>query len=74
MYLYYCITLNLHIEMKTMEKKIYSLPTISIIKLDSEINVLLISPTGDPGMTLDQSNETDGTGISQFMNPLKWFR
>ena len=60
--------------MNNMEKKIYSRPTISETILDSEINVLLVSPPADPQMNLDQSNETDGTGISQFMNPLKWFR
>ena len=84
MYLYYCITLNLHIEIKTMEKKIYSRPTISETRLDSEINLVLMSCVqGDPGcsptfpnfgMGLDGTNETDGNGISQFMNPLKWFR
>ena len=64
-----------------MEKKIYSRPTISETKLDNEINLVLMSgtpPSGGgmpaPGMGLDNTNETDGSGISQFMNPLKWFR
>jgi hypothetical protein len=67
--------------MKTMEKKIYSRPTISEIKLDSEINLVLMSISGsvntgstNVGMGLDESNETNGDQISQFMNPLKWFR
>jgi hypothetical protein len=64
--------------MKTMEKKIYSRPIISETKLDSEINLVLMSPGSPPpttgGMSLDGTNETDGSGISQFMNPLKWFR
>jgi hypothetical protein len=62
-----------------MEKKIYSRPAISEIKLDSEINLVLMSigsnVQNEPsGMMLDQSNETNGDVISQFMNPLKWFR
>ena len=63
-------------EMNTMDKKAYHRPTISETKLDAEINILLFSEDGIPtgGMTLDQTNETDGTGISQFMNPLKWFK
>ena len=71
-------TLNSQNEMNNMEKKIYSRPTISQTRLDSEINLVLMSgPMCEPGvncMGLDQSNETDGSGISQFMNPLKWFR
>jgi hypothetical protein len=69
--------LSLQNEMNKMEKKIYSAPTISETRLDSEINLVLMS---DPstntvfGMGMDETNETDGTGISQFMNPLKWFR
>jgi len=70
-------TLNSHNEMNSMEKKIYSRPTISETRLDSEINLVLMSP-GEPGcpgcMQTEQDNQTDGTGISQFMNPLKWFR
>jgi len=70
-------TLNSHNEMNNMEKKIYSRPAIYQTRLDSEINLVLMSPpsngpTGSMGM--DGTNETDGTGISQFMNPLKWFR
>ena len=67
-----------------MEKKIYSRPTILETRLDSEINLVMAScQAGDPGcgtngtsfqMGLDGTNETDGSGISQFMNPLKWFR
>jgi hypothetical protein len=67
--------------MKTMEKKIYSRPTISEIKLDSEINLVMQSIGGsvdagstNVGMGLDESNETNGDIVSQFMNPLKWFR
>jgi hypothetical protein len=67
--------------MNNMEKKIYSRPIISETKLDSDINVLLCSqpPCGGTGgtpfqMGIDGTNETDGSGISQFMNPLKWFR
>ena len=72
-------TLNSQNEMNNMEKKKYSRPTISETRLDSEINVLMVSnptnpPGGSGGMTLDGTNETDGSGISQFMNPLKWFR
>lgn len=65
--------------MNNMEKKLYSRPTISETRLDSEINLVLMSPGGNvqnepSGMTLDQSNETNGDIVSQFMNPLKWFR
>lgn len=65
--------------MNNMEKKIYSRPTISETKLDSEIILMQTSGvngggTGGIWMGTDESNETDGTGISQFMNPLKWFR
>ena len=70
-------TLNLQNEMNNMEKKIYLRPTISDTRLDSEINLVLMSnpSTNTPfGMGMDESNQTDGTGISQFMNPLKWFR
>lgn len=60
-----------------MEKKTYSRPTISETKLDSEINLVLMSPStygNGQFMGVDESNQTDGSGISQFMNPLKWFR
>jgi hypothetical protein len=61
-----------------MEKKIYSRPTISETKLDSEINLVLMSSPTTYGngqfMGVEESNQTDGSGISQFMNPLKWFR
>ena len=71
-------TLNSQIEMNIMEKKIYTCPSITETRLDSEINLVLMSPVNPPpttgGMTLDGTNETDGSGISQFMNPLKWFR
>lgn len=62
--------------MSVMNKKVYSTPLIIETKLDSEINLVLMSPpvTPTPGMTLDQSNETNGDLISQFMNPLKWFK
>ena len=67
--------------MNNMEKKIYSRPTISETRLDSEINLVLMSIGGsvntgstNVGMGLDESNETNGDQISQFMNPLKWFR
>ena len=70
------ITLNLTHEMNNMEKKIYSRPTISKTKLDSEINLVMTSTITGPDifMGTDETNETDGSGISQFMNPLKWFR
>jgi hypothetical protein len=74
-------TLNSPNEMNNMKKKIYSCPKIFLTNLDSEINILLCSVpancTGlgdESGMGLDGTNETDGLGISQFMNPLKWFR
>jgi hypothetical protein len=63
-----------------MEKKIYTCPSITQTRLDSEINLVLMSCApgntncGQGLMGLDGTNETDGTGISQFMNPLKWFR
>lgn len=64
-----------------MEKRKYSRPTISETKLDSEMNIFLQSIGGsvntsqtNVGMSLDESNETNGDVISQFMNPLKWFR
>ena len=72
-------TLNSLNEMNIMDKKAYHRPTISETKLDSEINLVLMSIGGNvqnepSGMTLDQSNETNGDIISQFMNPLKWFK
>ena len=72
-------TLNSLNEMNTMDKKSYHRPTISETKLDAEINLVLMSIGGNvqnepSGMTLDQSNETNGDIISQFMNPLKWFK
>ena len=70
-------TFNLQHKMNNMEKKIYSRPTISETKLDSEINLVLMSPTtygNGQFMGVEESNQTDGSGISQFMNPLKWFR
>ena len=63
--------------MNTMDKKSYHRPTISETKLDAEINLVLMSLGNiqtEPSMTLDQSNETNGDIISQFMNPLKWFK
>ena len=65
-----------------MEKKIYSRPSVSETKLDSEIILMQISGeggvstsnTGNVGMGLDETNETNGDIVSQFMNPLKWFR
>ena len=66
--------LNLQNEINKMEKKIYSRPAISETKIDSEIILMQSSGADFTGMGLDQTNETDGTGISQFMNPLKWFR
>jgi hypothetical protein len=45
-----------------MEKKLYTRPTISETKLDTDINLVLMSvvitPPEDPG----------------FINPLKWFK
>ena len=70
-------TLNSLNEMNTMDKKAYHRPTISETKLDAEINLVLMSLGNiqtEPSMTLDQSNETNGDIISQFMNPLKWFK
>ena len=69
-------TLSLQNKMITMEKKSYTRPTVSETKLDSDINLVLMSgpPASNLGMSLDQSNETDGNQISQFINPLKWFR
>ena len=66
-------TLNSQNEMNNMEKKIYSRPTISLTRLDSDINVLLVSDPIVESQMLE-TNQTDGTDISQFMNPLKWFR
>jgi len=70
--------------MKIMLKKIYTAPKITETRLDADINILLASCgtpsqtggdcSGFSGMILGGSNETDGEGISQFMNPLKWFR
>ena len=60
--------------MNNMEKKIYSRPTISETKLDTQINVFLNSVYGPGFMSQEETNQTDGSGISQFMNPLKWFR
>ena len=58
-----------------MEKRTYTRPTISETKLDVDINLVLMSPPAQfLGMTVDESNETDGDQISQFINPLKWFR
>jgi hypothetical protein len=57
-----------------MEKKIYLAPKISETKLDSEINLVLMSDAPNDPMMMIESNQTDGTDISQFMNPLKWFK
>ena len=75
-------TLNSQNEMNNMEKKLYSRPTIAETKLDSDINLVMesivdsvdTSSTGGIGMGMDETNETNGDQISQFMNPLKWFR
>ena len=72
-------TLNSQNEMNIMEKKIYSRPIISETRLDSEINLVMTSAIGGTNppnifMGIDESNETNGDQISQFMNPLKWFR
>lgn len=57
-------------------KKNYKEPTITRVKLDKEINLVLMSsnPPYDPEMMMNNSEETDG-GISyQFINPMKWFK
>jgi hypothetical protein len=57
-------------------KKKYCNPTITKIKLDTEMNLVLMStPYGDPELQMMmESEETDGGIYSQFMNPLKWFK
>jgi hypothetical protein len=56
-------------------KKNYKEPTITMVKLDKEINlVLMSSPPGDPGMMMNNSEETGGGIFTQFINPMKWFR
>jgi hypothetical protein len=56
-------------------KKYYKEPTITRVKLDKEINLVLMSnPPMDPEMMMNNSEETDGGIFYQFINPLKWFR
>jgi hypothetical protein len=57
-------------------KKNYKEPTITMVKLDKEINLVLMSnnPPGDPGMMMNNSEESGGGIFTQFINPMKWFR
>ena len=59
-------------------KKNYSEPTVTKINLDTEINLVLMSPLstpqGDPEMMMNNSEQTDGGMFSQFINPMKWFK
>ena len=56
-------------------KRKYSEPTVTRVNLDVEINLVLMSnPPGDPGMMMNNSEETGGGIFSQFINPMKWFR
>lgn len=71
-------TLNSQNEMNNMEKKIYSRPTISETRLDSEINLVLMSPGSESGACYDNSvppvqiNCT--TGLPLFLDPFKWLK
>ena len=57
-----------------MKKRLYKKPQCIQTKLDSEINLVLMSnPPEDPQMFMGNST-TDGGTDFQFMNPLKWFR
>jgi len=56
-------------------KKNYKEPAITRVKLDKEINLVLMSnPPSDPEMMMNNSEQTDGGIFSQFINPMKWFR
>jgi hypothetical protein len=56
-------------------KKNYSEPTVTKINLDTEINLVLMStPPTEPGMMMNNSEQTDGGMFSQFINPMKWFK
>jgi hypothetical protein len=60
-------------------KKYYA-PKITCQRIDTEINLVLMSeitPPPDPEMMLmmeEMDQETNGGVFSQFMNPMKWFK
>ena len=55
-------------------KKSYKEPTITRVKLDKEINLVLMSlPPGEPEMMMNNSDQAGGGIFSQFINPMKWF-
>jgi hypothetical protein len=60
--------------------KKYCAPKITCQRIDTEINLVLMSeitPPPDPEMMLmmeEMDQETNGGIYSQFMNPMKWFK
>ena len=68
-------TLNSQNEMNNMEKKIYSRPTISETKLDSEINLVLMSGGGATEGGAPCEDEFGNTvPCPGFINPFKWLK
>jgi hypothetical protein len=63
-------TLNLQNEMNNMEKKKYIQPSVAATKLDSDINLVLMSPTGE-NTCWDEASQSY---ITCFINPLKRFK
>ncbi len=67
-------TLNSQNEMNNMEKKIYSRPTISETKLDSEINLVLMSGGATESGAPCEDEFGNIVPCPGFINPFKWFR
>ncbi len=59
-----------------MEKKRYNKPEVTNTKLDSSINLVLMSPDGvAPNNGPGVDNNPDGTPVTApFINPFKWFK
>ena len=53
------------ITMKNTEKKKYAKPTVTKVKIDNEISMVMMSfgPGGDPGVSM-----------TKMLNPLRWWR
>ncbi|MBL4586698.1 MAG: hypothetical protein JKX84_06550 [Flavobacteriales bacterium] len=51
--------------MKNTEKKKYAKPTVTKVKIDNEISMVMMSfgPGGDPGVSM-----------TKMLNPLRWWR
>ena len=51
--------------MKKQEKKKYSKPSVTKVKIDNEISMVMMSPFGPGG---------DPSGSFNLLNPLKWWK